>query len=54
MIEGTTEMVLQFMKELNSIYDKNLCLIEQKNVFLNYTVRFKEEKNTFDSQDFCH
>ncbi len=30
--------------QLKSIYDKNLGFIEQKNVFLNTTERFKQEK----------
>jgi hypothetical protein len=32
-IEGSTEKVLQFIMPLKSIDNKNLCVIEQKNVF---------------------
>ncbi len=41
-IEGTTEKVMQFMMPLKSIYNKNLGFIEQNNVFLNTTERFKQ------------
>jgi hypothetical protein len=43
-IESVTEKVLQFRMQLKSIYNKNLGFIEQKNVFLNATERFKQEK----------
>ncbi len=43
-IEGTTEKVLQFIMPLKSIYNRNFGFIEQKNVFLNTTERFKQEK----------
>jgi hypothetical protein len=41
-IEGTTEIVLQIMP-LESTNNKNLGFVAQKNVFLNTTVRFKQE-----------
>jgi hypothetical protein len=43
-IEVTTEKVLKFKMPLKSIYNQNLGFIEQKNVFLNTTERFKQEK----------
>jgi hypothetical protein len=43
-IEGTTEKVLQFIMPLELIYSRNFGLIEQKNVFLNPTESFKQEK----------
>ncbi len=41
-VEGTTENVLQFIMLLKSIYNQNVGFIEQKNVFLNTTERFKQ------------
>jgi hypothetical protein len=41
-IEGTTEKVLQFKMPVSSIYNQNLGFIEQKNVILNTTDRFKQ------------
>ncbi len=43
-IEGTREKVLQFIMPLKSIYNRNFSFIEQKNVFLNTTESFKQEK----------
>jgi len=43
-IEGTTEKVLQFIMPLKSIYSRNFGFIAQKNVFLNTTESFKQEK----------
>jgi hypothetical protein len=43
-IEGTTEKVLKFIMPLKSIHNRNFGLIEQKNVFLNPTESFKQEK----------
>jgi hypothetical protein len=43
-IEGATEKVLQFKMPFKSIYNKNLGFNEQKNVILNTTMRFKEQK----------
>ena len=34
--EGATEKVLQFIMPLESIYDKNLCFVEQKCIFEHY------------------
>jgi hypothetical protein len=47
-IEGTTEKVLQFLMPLELIYSRNFGFIEQKNVFLNPTESFKQEKLLFD------
>jgi hypothetical protein len=41
-IESTTEKVLQFKMPVGSIYSINLGFIEQKNVILNTTERFKQ------------
>jgi hypothetical protein len=43
-IEGTTEKVLQFIMPLKLIYSRNFGFIAQKNVFLNTTESFKQEK----------
>jgi len=43
-IKGTTEKVLQFIRQLKSIYPKNLGFVEQKNLFWNTPKRFKQEK----------
>ncbi len=43
-IEGTTEKVLQFILALKSIYSRNFGFIAQKNIFLNTTESFKQEK----------
>jgi hypothetical protein len=40
-IEGTTEKVLQLIMPLKSMYNQNLCFIQQ-NVFLNITEKFKQ------------
>ncbi len=42
--EGTTEKVLQFMMPLKSIHSQTM-FCSTKNVFLNTTERFKQEKN---------
>ncbi len=44
-VEFTTEKVLQFIMQLKSIYNKNLGFIQQKNVLLNTTERFKQKKS---------
>jgi len=49
-----TEKVLQFIMPLKSIYNENLGFIAQKNVFLNTTERFKQEKNLSIDIVFCH
>ncbi len=41
-IEGTTEKVLQFEMPVRSMYNQNLGFIEQKNVIVNTTERFKQ------------
>ncbi len=43
-IEGATEKVLQFTMSCKSIYSKNLCFDEQKNVNINTTEWFKQWK----------
>jgi len=43
-IEGTTEKVLQCMMPFKSVHNRNFGFIEQKNVFLNTTESFKQEK----------
>ncbi len=43
-IEGTTEKVLQFIKPLMSIYNRNFGFVEQKNVFFNTTESSMQEK----------
>jgi hypothetical protein len=48
-IEGTTEKVLQFIMPLRSIYNRNFGFTEQKNVFLNTTESFKQEKLLIDN-----
>jgi hypothetical protein len=42
-IEGATEKALQFIMRLWSICNKNFISLNE-NVFLNATVRFKQEK----------
>jgi len=36
-IEGSTEKVLQFKITFKSIYNKNLCIIEQKSILEQFT-----------------
>jgi hypothetical protein len=47
-IEGTTEKVLKFIMTLKSIHNRNFGFIVQKNVFLNTTESFKQEKLLID------
>jgi hypothetical protein len=44
LIEGTTEKVLQFIKPLKSICNRNFGFIEQKNVFFEHCREFRLDK----------
>ncbi len=53
-IEGDTEKVLQVIIQLKSIYNKNLCFVEQKMYFWTLQRVFFKQEKCFKLHYFCH